>query len=145
MAEKLAATPVAGLAVETIPIRIEADVTTAWTTARAIARTQGFNSTEQGRLATAVSELTRNVLNHAGDGTCFLSVHGDARGPTIRASVEDRGPGIPDVAAALEDGYSTGTGLGGGLPGTKRLVDTFEIVTGRGGTLVMIGVRPRAR
>ena len=134
MAERLAATPVAGLAVEAIPIRIEADVTTAWTTARAMARAQGFDSAEQGRLATAVSELTRNVLDHAREGICVLSVHGEARGP-----------GIPDVAAALEDGYSTSSGLGGGLPGTKRLVDTFKIVTGRDGTLVMIGVRLRAR
>ena len=93
MAERLAATPVAGLAVEAIPIRIEADVTTAWTTARAMARAQGFDSAEQGRLATAVSELTRNVLDHAREGICVLSVHGEARGPTIRVAVEDRGAG----------------------------------------------------
>ena len=147
MAERPAPTPAAVLAaaIETIPVRIESDIVAAWTIARAMARAQGFNSTEQGRLATAVLELTRNVLNHAGEGICVLSVHDKTQGPTVKVAVEDRGPGIADVAAALEDGYSTGAGLGGGLPGTKRLVDTFEIVTGPGGTLVMIGVGRRAR
>ena len=73
------------------PIRVESDIvaawTTAWTTARAMARAQGFHPTKQGRLATAVSELTRNVLNHAGEGTCVLSVHVETHGPTVEVAV----------------------------------------------------------
>lgn len=145
MDERPAPTPAAGHIVATIPIRYETDVVVAWTAARRMARSQGFHAAEQGRLATAVSELTRNVLNYAGQGTCVLSIQDQDHGPTVRVAVEDRGPGIPDIAAAMEDGYSTGGGLGGGLSGTKRLVDTFEIVTGPGGTLVTIGVRLRAR
>ena len=94
-------------------------------------------------MTAAESELTRNVLKHAGKGTCVPSVHDETHGPTVEVAVEDRGAGIADVAAAPEDGYSTGAGLGS-LPGKKRLVDTFEIVAGRDGTLVIIVVRLRA-
>jgi serine/threonine-protein kinase RsbT len=97
----------------------------------------GFSSGDATLIATAISELSRNVVQYARSGEVTLEavVNGARRG--IRIRVEDRGPGIADVDRALEDGYSTSGQLGLGLPGVKRLMDDIEIDSqpGRGTTV----------
>jgi len=88
----------------------------------------GFRLIDQTRLATVASELARNVVKYARRGQMILQRWEDARGRHgIRMIFEDRGPGIPDIEAAMRDGFTTGRGLGKGLPGSKRLMDEFEI------------------
>jgi len=95
----------------------------------------------RGRLAGRWhSELTRNALQYAGEGTCLVSDESDARRARVKVVVEDHGPGIPDIDRAMEYGFSTGGGLGAGLPGTKRLVNEFEIESQPGRTRVTIGM-----
>src|ERR1041384_6371446 len=104
---------------------------------RQLAAELGFSQTQQTLLATAVSELARNIVSYAGKGTItFNNVEeGGRRGIMITAA--DRGPGIADIQLAMRDGYSTGNSLGAGLPGTRRLVDHFEITSTLGsGTTV---------
>jgi serine/threonine-protein kinase RsbT len=94
---------------------------------RTLAESAGFGFTDLAMIATAISELARNVLHYAEEGDLTLTVlrHQDRIGLTIVAT--DRGPGIPDVALALQDGYSTSGNLGLGLPGVRRLMDEFTI------------------
>lgn len=123
-----------------VPILRERDVVSARQEGRDLARSLGFGSADQTRLATAISELTRNVLQHAGSGSCLL--RDASNGSTIRLEVEvvDEGPGIADLPAAMRDGYSSGGGLGAGLPGARRLVNEFEIDTAPGHTRVRIAI-----
>ena len=88
----------------------------------------------QTRLITAASELLRNMLRYAEGGSCLIEVVSSGRNNGVRLTFTDRGPGIPDIALAMKDGYSTGKSLGLGLPGTKRLVNEFDIksVVGEG-------------
>jgi len=106
---------------------------------RALAAEAGFTGSELTVIATAISEVARNIVNYAQTGEiCIQQVKsGKQIGLLIVAS--DRGPGIADVALALQDGYSTSNGLGLGLPGVKRLMDEFEIVSevGVGTTVTM--------
>jgi serine/threonine-protein kinase RsbT len=87
----------------------------------------GFSLVDQTRIVTAASELARNTLHHGGGGTMKLEIlnNGNRRG--LRLTFEDQGPGIPDLALALKDGYSTTGGLGLGLSGSRRLVNEFSI------------------
>jgi serine/threonine-protein kinase RsbT len=89
---------------------------------------------EQTKLVTAASELARNTLVHGGGGNIRISLVTRGARQGVRAVFEDRGPGIADIDQALTDGWSSGTGLGLGLSGSRRLVDEFEIETepGRG-------------
>jgi serine/threonine-protein kinase RsbT len=88
----------------------------------------GFSSGDTTLIATAISELGRNILSYAGQGEISISaVDGGRCGILIIAS--DKGPGIPDVQQALRDGFSTSGGLGLGLPGVRRLMDEFEITS----------------
>jgi serine/threonine-protein kinase RsbT len=86
-----------------------------------------FSLVDQTKIVTAASELARNTLIHGGGGTARLEslTEGSRRG--LRLTFEDQGPGIVDLELALRDGYTTGTGLGLGLSGSKRLVSEFEI------------------
>ena len=94
--------------------------------AREIAGTIGFGTVDQTRITTAVSELARNIYHFAGKGTVIIfSLEGDQKG--IKIICQDDGPGIADIKLAMTDGYSTGKSLGLGLPGTKRLMDEFQI------------------
>jgi serine/threonine-protein kinase RsbT len=123
----------------TVPIEREADIVTARQEGRRLAATLGFSSTEQTLLATAISELARNIVNYAGKGQVVLSSVEQAgrRGVVIVAS--DQGPGIADPDLAMRDGYSTGNSLGVGLPGARRLVDEFELQSALGvGTTVTL-------
>ena len=88
----------------------------------------GFGLTDQTRLATVASELARNVVKYAGRGRLIAQPVTDAHGRAgLRLVCEDSGPGIKDVAAAMRDGFSTGGGLGKGLPGSQRLAHEFQI------------------
>ena len=117
------------------------DVVAARQAGRNMARACGLGSADQTRLATAISELARNVLHYAGSGSCTIFDESNETAFRIRVVVEDAGPGIPDVELALTDGFSTGGGLGAGLPGTQRLVHTLEIDTKPGRTWIQIIVQ----
>ena len=128
----------------TLLISDSTDVLRARSSARELAARLKLGSADQTRLATAVSELTRNILQYAGEGTCTIINASDDQQRCIRVIVEDHGPGIPDIALALRDGYSTGGGLGAGLPGVQRLMDQFEITSQPGHTCLKIAmIRPR--
>jgi serine/threonine-protein kinase RsbT len=101
---------------------------------------QRFGLVEQTKLITAASELGRNTFLHGGGGSAWLDVVTNAAGRHgIRLRFVDQGPGIADLALALKDGYSTGSGLGLGLSGSRRLADEFEIDSAPGrGTRVVI-------
>ncbi len=122
-----------------IQVERELDVVTARQKGRELAASIGFSSTDQTLLATAISEVARNIVSYAGKGTILLRAidEGGRRGLLIVA--DDRGPGIENIELAMRDGYSTGKSLGLGLPGAKRIVDAFELLStkGRGTTVTM--------
>jgi serine/threonine-protein kinase RsbT len=125
-----------------IPIIREEDIVLARQEGRALAKALGFGLVDQSRIATAISELARNVIRYAVRGEVTLrSLHAsDGSGRRgLEVEVADSGPGILDPEAAMRDGYTTGGGLGMGLPGAKRLMDEFSLVTGPGrGTTVTV-------
>jgi serine/threonine-protein kinase RsbT len=111
-----------------IALESEHDIIIARGEVRAIAARLGFRLLDQTRLATVTSELARNVVKYASRGRMIAEPLDPAQGRGgLRLIFEDEGPGIPDVSAAMRDGFSTGRSLGKGLPGSKRLVDHFEI------------------
>ena len=119
-----------------VPIKQGGDIITARQAGRTLAAQMGFSSADQTLIATAISEMARNILTYAKSGEIsFCSEPGSRPGITIIAA--DQGPGIPDIQRALQDGYSTTGSLGLGLPGTKRIMDEFSIVSEVGkGTVV---------
>jgi len=124
-----------------IPIESDADVVTARQHARAMASELELTSTDQTLLATAMSEVARNITAYAVRGEVQLKIIRDSHGRHgIRVIARDDGPGIENVELALQDGFTSGTGLGLGLPGARRLVDEFEIDTapGRGTTVTLV-------
>jgi serine/threonine-protein kinase RsbT len=131
---------VVGEAPERIAIESDADVVTARQRARALAVGLDMPSTDQTLLATAISEVARNITAYAVRGEVLLELVRDGRGRRgIRVVARDEGPGIVDLERALTDGYTTGGGLGLGLPGARRLVDEFDIETAPGvGTTVTL-------
>lgn len=125
---------------QTIAISVDQDVVSARAASRELAKTLGFGAADQTRLATAVSELTRNILRYAISGNCHIQEDSDNQVTGIKVVVEDHGPGIPDLEQAMEDGFTTGGGLGAGLPGTKRLVHEFDIKSEPGHTRISIRI-----
>jgi serine/threonine-protein kinase RsbT len=124
-----------------ISIESDADVVVARQRARALAAGVDLTTTDQTLLATAISELARNITTYAVRGEVVVGVvHGDNGRRGIRVVARDDGPGIEDLEAALTDGYTTGNGLGLGLPGARRLVDEFDIQTapGEGTTVTLV-------
>jgi serine/threonine-protein kinase RsbT len=119
-----------------VPIAAPIDVDRARREGRALARACGLGRVDAERLVLAVSELATNLLRYARDGDITLTALDDATGGGIRVESRDRGPGIPDISRALEDGFSTSGGLGSGLPAVRRLLDAFEITSGPQGTRV---------
>jgi serine/threonine-protein kinase RsbT len=123
-----------------ILVMSDRDVVAARQQGRALALQAGFSESEATLIATAISELARNIVSYAHQGTVTfrpLNGHRGAAGLTIVAS--DTGPGIRDVTQALRDGYSSSGGLGLGLPGVKRLMDEFDIASRLGaGTTVTV-------
>lgn len=121
------------------PIRSEANVVEVRQIVRKMAADLGFSLVNQTKVVTAASELARNVLIHGNGGTVRLEIIHDGGRRGLRLTFEDEGPGIADVELAMRDGYTTGSGLGLGLGGSKRLVNEFEIVSRLGeGTRVTI-------
>lgn len=122
-----------------IPIQRSDDIVTARELARGMARSVGFNGSDLTLIATAISEVTRNIVEHAERGELVLSLvnNGSRRGIVIVA--RDEGPGIPDVPRAMQYGYSSRNGLGVGLPGARWLMDEFDIDSkvGKGTTVTM--------
>jgi serine/threonine-protein kinase RsbT len=123
-----------------IAIESDADVVTARQRARELAADLELSSTDQTLLATAISEVARNITTYAQRGEVLVSIvhENDRRG--IRVVARDEGPGIEDLERALQDGYTTGGGLGLGLPGARRLVDDFSIdsAPGKGTTVTLV-------
>ena len=132
---------------ERIAIESDADVVIARQRARALAVTLDMPSTDQTLLATAISEIARNITTYAKRGEVLLSIVRDNGGREgIRVVARDSGPGIADVDLAMQDGYTSGGGLGLGLPGARRLVDEFDIETAPSqGTTVTLVKWSRAR
>ncbi len=111
---------------ETIPVVSEPDMVVVRRRVREAASRTGLSLVDQTKLVTAASELARNTLIYGGGGTMQLeTLNGPRVG--IRLIFVDQGPGIPDIDMALRDGFTTGSGLGLGLSGSKRLVNEFEI------------------
>jgi serine/threonine-protein kinase RsbT len=99
----------------------------------------GMSLVNQTKLITAASELVRNMLKYAGGGETLIEVISKGRENGIRLVFADKGPGIKDISLAMKDGYSTGKSLGLGLPGARRLVSEFDIISEVGtGTTVTI-------
>jgi serine/threonine-protein kinase RsbT len=124
-----------------VQIDKESDILDARKSARSLATDLGFDVTIQTLIATAISELARNILKYARNGEILLrpAASNGARGITIVAA--DKGPGIADVALAMSDGFSTGRGLGLGLPGTRRLMDDFDLISEVGKGTVITATR----
>jgi serine/threonine-protein kinase RsbT len=122
-----------------VPIDEEGDIVTARQKGRELASNGGFSRTEQTLIATAISEVARNIVQYARRGEIVLCTleHNGRRG--IMVIARDTGPGIPDLELAMRDGYSTGKSLGMGLPGAKRLMDELVLlsVPGEGTTVTM--------
>lgn len=124
---------------EVLPLQSQGDIVTVRQIVRRWAIDAGLGLVDQTKLVTAASELARNAVGYGGGGTVGLELleGGGRRG--VRLTFEDHGPGIPDIALALTDGYTTGTGMGLGLGGSRRLVNEFEIDSAPGrGTRVTV-------
>ena len=129
-----------------VAVAADGDMVPARAEGRALADRLGFSRTDATLIATAISEIARNILVHAGSGELTLTPVYETERAGIAVVACNRGPGIRDVKAALDDGYSGvkgGTGLG--LPGAKRLMDEFEITSrlGEGTTVTMKKWRKR--
>jgi serine/threonine-protein kinase RsbT len=127
-------------ATESVSIRSSEDVVRMRQWVRARAMGIGFNLVEQTKIVTAASELARNILEHGGgEGHVQLDLVTNNSRNGLRLTFEDKGPGIADIERALKNGFTSGSGLGLGLGGSKRLVNEFEIASRPGeGTRIAI-------
>ncbi|WP_028785211.1 anti-sigma regulatory factor [Thalassobacillus devorans] len=115
-----------------VNIKKEWDIVGARQLGRDIAKKIGFGTVDQARIATAISELARNIYLYAGSGkVCFEAID-DMNHKGLSIIAVDEGPGIEELSQVMEDGFSTSGGLGAGLPGVKRLMDEFDIVSEQG-------------
>ena len=112
---------------EVMPVRSAQDIVLVQQTVRAWAVAQGLGLVDQTKIVTAASELARNTVDYGGGGTVRLEALQEGTRKGLRLTFEDQGPGIPDPALALTDGYTTGSGMGLGLSGSKRLVNDFDL------------------
>jgi len=120
-------------------IRATEDIVAVRQAVRKKAVALGFGLVDQTKVVTATSELARNTLDHGGGGTAHIEILENDRRTGLRLIFEDQGPGIPDIATALSDGYTSGGGMGLGLGGSKRLSHEFDITSQVGaGTRVSI-------
>jgi serine/threonine-protein kinase RsbT len=122
-----------------IPIERDADIVAARQQGRELSERAGFTGRDLVLIATAISEVARNILSYAWRGEMMLTAVTDGRRRGITVVAWDQGPGIVDIEQAMRDGFSTGKSLGLGLPGARRLMDDFEIVSspGEGTTVTM--------
>jgi len=124
---------------ETAPITTSGDIVKVRQLVRELTISLGFGLVEQTKMVTAASELARNALDHGGGGKVQLQVLNNEMRRGLKLTFIDEGPGIQDLEQALRDGFSTGSGMGLGLSGAKRLANEFEIESVPGkGTKVMI-------
>ena len=124
---------------ETASITSSSDIVKVRQLVRELAISLGFSLVEQTKMVTAASELARNALEHGGGGNVRLQALNNETRRGLKLIFSDEGPGIADVEQALKDGFSTGSGMGLGLSGAKRLANEFEIESAPGqGTKVMI-------
>jgi serine/threonine-protein kinase RsbT len=114
---------------ERVAITSDADVVRVRQVVRAIAARAGLSLVDQTKLITAASELARNTLVHGNGGAAHVGLVDEGRRRGVQVCFEDDGPGIPNLELALQDGWTSGTGLGLGLSGSRRLVDSFAIDT----------------
>lgn len=122
-----------------VKIESPADVVAARQQARALATQAGFSICDSTIITTAISEMTRNILEYASHGEVIISLLKNGTKCGVKIVASDHGPGIANIAQVMQDGYSSGQGMGIGLPGTKRLMDEFEIRSkiGNGTTVTM--------
>ncbi|MEH1810003.1 anti-sigma regulatory factor [Nostoc sp.] len=125
---------------ETIDIQSSTDVVLVRQAVRQLAVEIGFGLVDQTKIITAASELARNTLDYGGGGTVKVETLQEGRRRGLRLTFEDQGPGISDIELALKDGFTTGSGLGMGLGGAKRLANEFEIqsVVGEGTRIIIV-------
>lgn len=115
-----------------IAINTDADVVTARQEGRSLAQKLGFSPVDQARITTAISELARNIVVYGVRGVVTVREASSDGRRGIEVNFDDEGPGIADIAEAMMQGFTSGRGLGAGLPGTKRLMDDFEIKSAPG-------------
>ena len=122
-----------------VRIQTSADIVAARQQGRALASQAGFSHSNLTIIATAISEIARNIVEYATEGEVIIALINDASKKGVEIVAADQGPGIADVSTVMRDGYSTGKGLGIGLPGARRLMDEFEIASeiGKGTTVTM--------
>lgn len=122
-----------------VPVNCDKDVVVARQAGRSLALQAGFSESQATLVATAISELSRNIVNYASRGTVAMRLVRTANRVGLTIVAEDAGRGIPDVHLAMRDGYSSSGGLGLGLPGVRRLVDEFAIrsMPGEGTTITV--------
>lgn len=118
---------------DAVSIQTDLDIVLARSRARDVARDIGFGTIDQARIATAVSELARNVFLYAGIGVVTIRIVDQQGRKGIEVEVEDHGPGILNIEQVFQNGYTTSRGMGIGLPGAKRLMDEFDIQSQIGG------------
>lgn len=122
-----------------LPLASDHDVVLCRRELRRLTQELGFSLVDQTKMVTAASELARNAVVHGGGGEFSWQIRSEGARRGLRATFRDRGPGIPDMALAMRDGWTTGSGLGLGLSGARRLVNEFEIESTVGvGTRVTI-------
>ena len=122
-----------------VHIRSSADIVVARQQGRELASLIGFSISNLTMIATAISEVARNIVEYAGEGDITIKLIREGARIGVRIVASDTGPGIADLAAVMRDGFSTGQGMGMGLPGARRLMDDFEISSeiAKGTTIVM--------
>ena len=124
---------------DVLPLKSEHDIVLARQAVRKLAQEQGFSLVEQTKMVTAASEIARNTVIYGGGGTMTWEMLVDGGKKGLRLRFEDQGPGIPDVDLAMTDGWTSGSGMGMGLTGAKRLVNEFDLDTRPGeGTRVTL-------
>jgi serine/threonine-protein kinase RsbT len=122
-----------------IAIKDEKDIVTTRQRVREAARKMNFSITDQTRIITAASELSRNIYEYASEGIVIIEITSSGIKKGIMISFMDEGPGILDIDEALREGFTSGKGMGLGLPGSKRLMDDFSITSEAGvGTKIVI-------
>ncbi|HTB66743.1 MAG TPA: anti-sigma regulatory factor [Steroidobacteraceae bacterium] len=120
------------------PLRSQHDIVMARQAVRRLTRELSFSLVDQTKMVTAASELARNTLIYGGGGNMYWYTLRNGAKQGLRLVFSDQGPGIPDLELALTDGWTSGTGLGLGLTGARRLVNEFDIETSPAGTRVTI-------
>ncbi|MEW6261805.1 MAG: anti-sigma regulatory factor [Thermodesulfobacteriota bacterium] len=122
-----------------IEINTVEDIVTSRYLAKGMAGEIGFGILDQTKIATAISEITRNIIKYARDGVLSLEIIDDGNRKGLEIICTDKGPGIRNIELAMKEGYSTSNGLGMGLPGVKKLMDEFSIEseTDQGTTIVV--------